>query len=148
LKLADPITQQREGAALKYDADVRLRDVVLRAVDKIDGKFPDRPLVEAEIRHTLGSTLWAMGRPDLAIRQLERARDVYRDHLGPDHPKTLLTMNFLGTSYEAQGQYPDALKLREETLALYKARLGPDHPETLWSMDNLGISYAALGRDA
>src|SRR5262249_8109203 len=43
LRLADPATQQREGKALKYDADLRLRDVVLRAAERIEGKFKDRP---------------------------------------------------------------------------------------------------------
>jgi tetratricopeptide (TPR) repeat protein len=148
LQLADPATQQREGAALKYDADVRLRDVVLRAAEKIEGKFKDRPLVEAEIRFTLGYTLRGMGRPDLAAKQFERVREIRREQLGPDHPDTLYSMNGLAVTYYALGQHADALKLFEETLALWKARRGPDHPDTLKSMNNLANSYEALGRHA
>jgi tetratricopeptide (TPR) repeat protein len=148
LLLADPAAQQREGAALNYDADVRLRDVVLRAAEKIEGKFQDRPLVEAEIRNTLGYTLRGMGRPDLAAKQFERVREVRRGHLGSDHPDTLLSMSCLAVSYADLGRHLDALKLREETLALMKTRLGHDHRDTLLSMNNLAGSYADLGRHA
>jgi serine/threonine protein kinase/tetratricopeptide (TPR) repeat protein len=148
LQLADPATQRREGAALKYDADVRLRDVVLRAAERIEGKFPDRPLVEADIRHTLGYTLLGMGRADLAAKQEERAVDIQRKYLGRSQPDTLQSMNNLANIYADLGRHTEALKLREETLALRKAELGPDHPDTLWSMSNLASSYYALDRNA
>jgi tetratricopeptide (TPR) repeat protein len=148
LLLADPATQQREGADLHYDADVRLRDVVLRAADKIEGKFPDRPLVEAEIRHTLGYTLLGMGQPDLAAKQFERVLVLRREHLGAHHRETCLTMNNLAASYADLGRQAEALKLREETLALTKAKLGPDHADTLRCLHNLANSYIALGRHA
>jgi tetratricopeptide (TPR) repeat protein len=148
LQLADPATQQQEGAALKYDADVRLRDVVLRAAERIEGKFTDRPLVEADIRHTLGYTLLGMGRADLAAEQMKRALELRRRHLGPDDPDTLKCMVLLGRTYFNLGRHPDAVKLIEETLPLQKTKLGPDHPETLSSMGNLALYYGALGRYA
>jgi serine/threonine protein kinase/tetratricopeptide (TPR) repeat protein len=148
LQLADPATQQRQGNALKYDADVRLRDVVLRAAERIEGKFADRPLVEAEIRQTLGYTLLGMGRPELAVKQMERVLKIRMQELGPDNPDTLGGMHNLAMSYYALGRHADALKLREETLALRKDKLGPDHPDTLRSMHNLANSYLALGRRA
>jgi len=146
LLLADPATQQREGRALEYDADVRLRDVVLRAADKIEGKFAERPLIEAEIRQTLGYTLRGMGRSDLAAKQFERVGELRRAQLGPDHPDTLLCMHYLANSYDDLGRHPEALALREETLARRKAQLGPDDADTLASMNNLAFSYTALGR--
>jgi serine/threonine protein kinase len=148
LQLADPATQQREGAALPYDADVRLRDVVLRATERIQGKFEDRPLVEADIRFTLGNTLLGMGRPDLAAKQYERVRELRREQLGPDHADTLSSMNNLANSYAEMGRAMEALKLREETLALQKSKLGPDHIDTLKSMNNVASSYYVLGRHA
>src|SRR5262249_20097665 len=114
LRLADPTVQQEEGSAFKYDADVRLRDVVLRAADKIEGKFGDRPLVEAEIRNTLGRTLYAMGRYDLAEKQFARELGVNRQTLGPGHADTLRSMNNLAMNYYYQGRYADAAPLFEE----------------------------------
>src|SRR5262249_33407036 len=121
LLLADPATQQQDGM-LDYDAQVTLRDVVLRAAERIEGKFADRPLVEAEMRHTLGFTLHWMGRADLAVRQCERARDLHTQLLGPDHPTTLRSMCNLANTYAALGRHADALKLREETLRLQKQK--------------------------
>jgi serine/threonine protein kinase/tetratricopeptide (TPR) repeat protein len=147
LRLADPATQQQDGG-LAYDADVKLRDVVLRAAERIEGKFADRPLVEAELRNTLGFTLLQMGRADRAVRQCERARELYTQLLGPDHPDTLRSINGLASSYRHLGQLTDALKLYEETLMLQKQKLGPVHPDTLGSMNNLADSYMNLGRHA
>src|SRR5262249_37302874 len=59
LLLADPATQHQDKM-LAYDAEVKLRDVVLRAAERIEGKFADRPLVEAEIRLMLGVALAGM----------------------------------------------------------------------------------------
>jgi tetratricopeptide (TPR) repeat protein len=148
LLLADPVTQKQEGAALKYDADVRLRDVVLRAAEKIEGKFEGRPLIEADLRHTLGVTLRGMGEPDLAAKQYERARELRCAHLGPDHADSLMSTHNLATCYDDIGRNAEALELREETLARRKAKFGPDHPDTLASMNNLAFSYASLGRHA
>src|SRR5262249_16780814 len=125
LMLADPATQQQQGRTLKYDADVRLRDVVLRAAERIEGKVKDRPLVEAEIRYTLGYTLMGMGRYDLAAKQFERVREVRRAQLGPDHPETLLSMNILANIYGDLGRHTEALALHEAVLAWRKANLGP-----------------------
>jgi tetratricopeptide (TPR) repeat protein len=145
LMLADPARQQ-EDKGLAYDADVKLRNVVLRAAKAIDGKFADRPMVEAELRFTVGYALEGMGRHDLAVDQYERARALYDRLVGPDHPQARLSANNLANSYSALGRNDDALRLREEVLAVSRAKLGPGHPDTLTSLQNLAISYYNLGR--
>jgi tetratricopeptide (TPR) repeat protein/tRNA A-37 threonylcarbamoyl transferase component Bud32 len=142
LKLADPKEQYREQASgLKYDAEIKLRDVVLRASKAIDGKFPTQPLVEAELRVTLGSTLFALGRADLAVTHGERVRILYTRHLGPDHPETLRCIGNLATIYASLGRHDEALTLREATLDRAKVVLGPDHPDTLRGMTDLAGAY-------
>jgi tetratricopeptide (TPR) repeat protein/predicted Ser/Thr protein kinase len=149
LRLADPATQQQMPAGdKKYDADVKLRDVVLRASQAIEGKFSAHPLVEAELRLTLGFTLLGMGRADLAVTQLERSRALRAQHLGPDHPDTLDSMTNLANCYYGLGRRAEALKLHAETLARHQATVGPDHPNALWSMHNVATCYQALGRYA
>lgn len=147
LRLADPATQREDGK-LNYDAELKLRDVVLRAAEVIEDKFKEQPLVEAELRLTLGFTLMGMGRADLALTQRERARSLYTQHLGPDHPDTLVCMQKLASCYAELGRYADALRLGEETLSLMQQKLGPDHVFTLRSMDALGYRYMDLGRYA
>src|SRR5438128_1610232 len=67
----------QEATGVKMDPDLKVRDLVLRAARKIEGKFAAQPLVEAEIRSTLGWTLEEIGRADLAIPQFFRVRELY-----------------------------------------------------------------------
>jgi tetratricopeptide (TPR) repeat protein len=128
------------------DPDLTVRDLVLRAAQKIEGKFENQPLVEADICRTLGWTLNEIGRPDLAILQAARARQLYTENRGPDHPDTLRSMLQLGIWYLYDGHPQEALKLQEETLELMKGKFGPEHFDTLQCMNNLGECYIAVGR--
>jgi tetratricopeptide (TPR) repeat protein/tRNA A-37 threonylcarbamoyl transferase component Bud32 len=123
-----------------------IRAAVDAAEPKIAGAFQDRPLVEASIRHTLGTTYWYLREGQAAIAQLERALALRREHLGPDHPATLHSMNNLANAYRDTGQLDKALPLIEQTLARQKEKLGPDHPATLSSMHNLAVVYMDTGQ--
>ncbi len=114
----------------------------------ITSKFRGQPLVEARLRRTLGVSSLRLGEPRIAQEQLEAARALNAEFLGPDHADTLGTMIDVANSYAARGRHAEAVKLREQTLALAKAKLGPDHPNTLASMSNLAASYVDLGRYA
>jgi serine/threonine protein kinase/tetratricopeptide (TPR) repeat protein len=135
----------REGG---LGRDVPLRQALATALPFVEQNFKDQPLIEARLRQTVGLSFWYLGEPKIAAGQYEWARSLYSQHLGPDHPDTLRSMNGLANSYDALGRRGDALKLFEETLALRKSKLGLDHPDTLLSMNNLAVSYAALGRHA
>jgi serine/threonine protein kinase len=123
-----------------------IRAAVDAAEPKIAAAFQDRPLVEAAIRDTLGKTYWYLREDQAAIPQQERALALRRDHLGPDHPDTLTSMNNLADAYQAAGQLDKALPLYEQAVPKMKEKLGPDHPDTLTSMSNLASAYADAGR--
>jgi serine/threonine protein kinase/tetratricopeptide (TPR) repeat protein len=127
---------------------VTLRQAVEAALPFVAGGFRDRPLIEARLRLTLGSSFWYLGEAQVAAEQEQAARALFARHLGPDHPDTLQSMHNLATSYFTLGRHAEALQLREEALALRKVKLGPDHPDTLASMNNLANSYFTLGRHA
>jgi serine/threonine protein kinase/tetratricopeptide (TPR) repeat protein len=137
---ADRQAEER-GGGVQVDPDLKVRDVLLRAAREIDGKFSNQPLVEAEIRNTLGSTLNAIGLPVQAVPQLERARAIRSAILGPGHPGTLQCMISLAHSYAALGRRDEALKLDEEAVAIAKTTLGPDHQSTLRCMNGLAGTY-------
>ena len=122
--------------------DVTLRKAIEAALPFVETSFTNQPLIEARLRMTLGTSFWYLGEAGIAAEQFQKARALYTQHLGPDHPDTLRSMNNLANSYAALGRHAEALKLHEETLALQKAKLGPDHPDTLASMNNLANSYA------
>jgi serine/threonine protein kinase len=125
---------------------VTVRELLDRAAQQIEGKFPQQELTEAAIRRTIGSAYGALGEYPEAEKHLGRALQLRTSQLGPDAPETLRSMNDLAESYRLAGRAQEALKLHEETVQIRKAKLGPDHPETLRSMNNLAVSYAAAGR--
>jgi tetratricopeptide (TPR) repeat protein len=137
-----------EGQAGGLGRDVTLRKALEAALPFVDQSFSEQPLIEARLRRTLAVSFGNLGERTIAVDQAERARALYSQHLGADHPETLSAMNNLALSYYHLGRHTEALKLHEETLTLMKAKLGPDDPRTLVAMNNLALSYATLGRRA
>jgi tetratricopeptide (TPR) repeat protein len=126
--------------------DATIRAALDAAEPGVAQAFADHPAVEAEVRHTLGTSYAYLGEPALAIQQFERAVALRREALGPDHPKTLTSMNNLALVYKAAGQLSKALPLFEQTLAKCKQKFGPDHRLTLQSINSLATAYQAIGQ--
>ena len=127
---------------------VSLRAALESSLPHLTKSFRGQPLVEARLRRTLGVSFLRLGEPQIAREQLEAARALNAEFLGPDHVDTLTTIVDLANSYAAAGRHAEATALREQTLALTQAKLGRDHPIALASMNNLAASYAEVGRNA
>ncbi len=123
---------------------------VVEALDNaaatIDTAFPNRPLVEGAVRHTLGVTYFHLGAYPKAELHLTRSLKLGTLHLGRENLATLQTMYALAVVLEKRGKLREALPLQEETLALQIKVLGPEHRETLASKSNLGVILKELGR--
>jgi hypothetical protein len=126
--------------------DVTLRQALDTALPVVERSFVAQPLVEARLRMTLGMSFWYLGDDRTAANQFRRARTIFTDRLGPDHPDTLESMHNLANAYAALGDESEAFQLREETLTRRNARLGPEHVDTLRSRLALASSYAILNR--
>ena len=126
--------------------DVTLRQALDTALPVVERSFVDQPLVEARLRMTLGMSYWYLGDDRTAADQFRRARTIFTDRLGPDHPDTLESMHNLANAYAALGDESEAFQLREETLKRRTARLGPEHVDTLRSRLALARSYTILNR--
>jgi tetratricopeptide (TPR) repeat protein len=137
-----------EGQEGGLDKGVTIRKAVDAAEPKITKAFKDQPVVEAEVRDTLGLTYLYLGEVPQAIRQFDRSLELFRTKLGPDHPDTLTSRSNLAAAYARGGRVADAVRMHEETLRLRTAKLGPDHPDTLTSRNNLAVAYEAAGRMA
>jgi hypothetical protein len=78
-------------------------------------------------------------------RRVLKARDPkalagwYREHLGPEHPETLQSMNSLAVVLARKGDDLAAEPLYRQTLAARERVLGPDHIDTLLSVNNLAV---------
>jgi tetratricopeptide (TPR) repeat protein/tRNA A-37 threonylcarbamoyl transferase component Bud32 len=138
--------QARPGT--KPDPDLKVRTALDRAATRINGKFENRPLVEASIRHTIAKAYQDLGLFPDAQRHLERAIELRRRVLGEEHPLTLTAMYSLGELYSRKLDYALSEPFLTRLLEVQKRVLGAEHPETLKTMDELATAYDARGKHA
>src|SRR5207249_1861920 len=73
--------------------DATIRAALDRAEPEIAKDFANQPLAEAAIRNALGVSYWFLNDWDKALRQQQRAVELRRRELGPDHRDTVGIMN-------------------------------------------------------
>jgi tetratricopeptide (TPR) repeat protein len=126
--------------------EVTVRYLLETASTNLDGKFAGSPLVEAQVRQTLGSTYARMGDHEAAQPHLERVLEIRRERLGQEHPATLASLDQLGMLLCNWGRYGQAEPLLVETLAARRRILGERHHDTLESMAHLAWQYMCEAR--
>ena len=127
------------------DRDVRLHTVVLRAAAVIDGRFPDQPLVEAAIRHSLGEVFHALGDYERAEEFFRKALEIRERVSGPMNVDTLDSMTQLGSVLSGLGETDHGEELHNRTLRLAVEALGPEHHRTLSVRKNVAQRRRARG---
>jgi serine/threonine protein kinase/Tfp pilus assembly protein PilF len=90
-----------------YDRDVRVIDLLDRAAGTAD-TLTDVPVVEAELRTTLGRTYRNLGEYDEALAQFERALDIRRTEFGAADVSTLRTSMDIATTDWKRSAYEEA----------------------------------------
>jgi tetratricopeptide (TPR) repeat protein/predicted Ser/Thr protein kinase len=128
------------------DPDLKIRTALDRAAARVDGKFADKPLVEASIRLTIGTSYHDLGLFQEAQRQLEKARDLRNRYLGAEHPDTLVTTSALAKLLIAEGKYGQAEEILNHALTVERRILGKQNRETLSTMYSLATAYRLLGK--
>ena len=132
----------------KPDPNLKVRTALDHAAARIPGSFDRQPIVEASIRQTIGRAYFDLGVYPEAQRQWERAVDLRRRVLGPDHPDTLTSVNDLADAYRVQSAYAQAEPLVINVLDTRRRVFGGDHPATLSSMNDLANLYLDEGKYA
>jgi tetratricopeptide (TPR) repeat protein len=143
--LAAARPEDQEGG---LGVEVTVRKAIDAAEPRIAGAFKDQPIVEAEVRDTLGTTYLYLSEAPLAIPQLERVVELRRTMLGVDHPDTLRSRRDLAMAYLTIGRTTEAIELLKATLGVGEAELGSDSSETLATRSNLAAAYRDAGRIA
>jgi non-specific serine/threonine protein kinase/serine/threonine-protein kinase len=136
--------QARSG--IKPDPDLKVRTALDRAARRVDGKFPNQPLVEASVREAMGNAYDDLGLYDEAQRQLEQAVKLRQLSLGKDNPATLEAMSDLGNSYWNAGKYTQAEPIYTTTMEALRRTLGERDTKTLGAMESLGTIYQGEGK--
>jgi len=138
LASVSPLNLKGQDATVEYVLDV--------ASQKLESKFPNKPLVEASISETLGWTYLALGRYDQAALHLEHASNIYNEQLPKTHQVRLKCLNRLGWVYLYQGRYEQTRQTWTNVLEVRSRAFGAEHPETLHTTNALGEAYWYLGR--
>ena len=145
--LAQAGASAQAGPNSKPDPNLTVRTALDRAAQRIAGKFDNQPSVEASIRHTIGIAYRDLGFYTQAEQQLERAQELYRRSLGPEHRDTLTSMQDLASVYQSQAKFGQAETLLTTLLEARRRVLGERHPETLAAMNDLALLLADNGRE-
>ena len=133
--------------------NVMMRDVLDVAAIRIDeasrpgGRFVDKPLVEASIRHMLAGTYFRLGEFGEAERHNLRELEIRNKYLPPEASRVLLSRAQLAKIHRSQGSYEEALAIDREVLAIRRRELGEDHPDTLVSMMDTILDHIPLHND-
>jgi len=123
-----------------------MREALDKAAQRMDANpMRDQPLVEADIRFTIGSTYWALSLWPQAGAQFHAAAAIQSQELGEEHPDTLRSRFHLARTL-MRTDLAGAEKLVHATLETQSRVLGPNHLDTLRSMVCLGVTRAWAGR--
>ena len=132
--------------ANEANRDITLRRVLDRAAEKVAGRFEDKPVVEADIRDTLGHTYLGLGAYGEAEKHFARALTLYRETRGATHRDTIASLNNVAALREAMGRYAEAEPLFAEVLEISRKVLGREHSDTVICLNNLAWSLTMQGK--
>ena len=127
---------------------VTAREILDKASHDIDTGLSTDPELQAKMMDTMAITYYSLGLYTRAQPLIERAIEIQRRVLGPEHPDTLHSMNNLANDFLSEGRNADAEKLYRQTLDIQRRVLGPEHPDTLRSMNNLANDLRLEGHPA
>ena len=90
--------------------------------------------------------LHRQGKYDRAVVVAQKALEVAKQNVGPDHPAVATSLNNLALLYDTQGDYAKAEPLYKRSLAIGEKALGPDHPDVATSLENMAVLYRKTDR--
>ena len=105
-------------------------------------------LEEAERLNRQLLQLSEQGKYTEAARLGVRALAIREKVLGPNHPDTATSLNYLAGVYQSTGDYAQALSLYQRALTIFERVLGPEHPSTAISLNGLAVLYESMGNNA
>jgi serine/threonine protein kinase/tetratricopeptide (TPR) repeat protein len=126
--------------------DVTVVEALDQATERISASFADQPLVEAEVRHTIGNAFSNLGRYDRAAPLLEAAAEARTGLLGRDDPETITTLAALAQLAWRDSRYDEAIGRARELLDLRRQVFGDPSSEVAVTLDFLGRVLTDAGR--
>lgn len=127
------------------DRGLSVREAVLAASQRVDGRFEERPAVEARVRNTIARTLTQLGAFAEAEAHLRRERQLLASLSGESSDGAVAAQQALVTNLMQQNRFPEAIELGEELLALIEVSNLSDEEFRLAALGNLGVAHLQLG---
>jgi eukaryotic-like serine/threonine-protein kinase len=124
---------------------ITAREILDQSSKSIESSLSNDPELQAKLMCTMAETYWGLGLFSRAQALLERALEIQRRVLGPEHPDTLLSSRILASVLENEGHHDEAEKMKRQTLAIDRRVLGPDNDETLRCMSSLTTTLRGKG---
>jgi tetratricopeptide (TPR) repeat protein len=119
-----------------------------RAARKIDGRFPDRPLLAAELHYTLGRSYTQLSAFDQAERELARATSLAGGAGGDESAEAVRSRLASASLLASRQRFEEALAAYESLLPLGERVLGPDAPAMHMAWNDAGVAMDSSGRHA
>jgi tetratricopeptide (TPR) repeat protein len=141
--LHDALAQANPNEAPR--PDVTMRDVLAAAAERVGGDLVADPLVEAAVRHTIGSAYSGLGLFDPAQEHLDRALALREAHLADPSKELVDSLDALGALHLAAGRFPLAVDLMGRAAETAERLYGPLDERTLDVRSNLGVAQRWLG---
>jgi len=139
------LTQQADPD-LEADNEITLLEAIDRATQRIEGRFEEAPLVEANLRRTIGKAYRHRHRLEDAKTQFRRALELYREELGALDENVLHCRMELCSIMADSADYVGAESAIRELLTIQRDLFGDDHKQTMSSINNLGSALLGQGR--
>lgn len=126
--------------------DLSLREVLTTAAATVGERFQDSPIVEAEIRRTIGRALAGLGKFEEGIAQLQASEELLKTELDESDPKYMRTISELGRAYRDWEKPDIAEPYLQRYLVHCKQRHGDESRETMQARHMLGMTLNDLNR--
>lgn len=125
--------------------DLSVRDAVLAAAENVDGRFDDRPAVEARVRETIARTLTQLGAFAEAEPHLIREEEILAVLHGEAAESAVVVQQAVVTNLLQQNRFQEAITRGEKLLDLIDSSELSNDELRLAALGNLGVAHLQLG---
>src|SRR5262249_48946621 len=123
-----------------------LRDILDKSAERIGNDLTNQPLVEAELRDTLGSVYFSLGLWDKSEDMFRQALAIQKRVLGNEHPDIATSLEGLGVALTYESRVQEAGTLLRDALAMRRRLLGNEHQLVAQSLDLLAKQLRSEGK--